>query len=31
MAEGKGVPERFINLAADDLMEVEKLLSKLEG
>ena len=30
MAEGKTVPERFINLAANDLMEVEKLLSQLE-
>ena len=31
VAEGKTVPERVINLAIDDLGEVEKLLSQLEG
>ena len=31
MAEGKTVPERVLNLAVNDLMEVEKLLSELEG
>jgi hypothetical protein len=29
-AEGRSVPGRFVDLAINDLMEVEKLLSKLE-
>lgn len=31
MAEGKPVPENMINLAKNDLGEIEKLLSALEG
>ena len=29
-AEGRSVPGRFVDLAINDLMEVEKLLLKLE-